>query len=40
MMRTSRGRMVTRNAWLHFGMEAPRRSAEPDLFEGGTDRPS
>ena len=40
MMRTSRGRMVTRNAWLHFGMEAPRRSAEHDLFEGGVDRPS
>ena len=33
MMRTARGRMATRNAWLHFGLEAPRDTpAEPDLF--------
>ena len=35
MMRTPRGRMVTKNAWLHFGLDAPRGSAEPDLFERG-----
>jgi len=36
MMRTSRGRMATRNAWLHFGLEAPRNTApEADLFENG-----
>jgi Holliday junction DNA helicase RuvB len=34
MMRTSRGRMVTKNAWLHFGLEAPKQSpADPDLFD-------
>lgn len=34
MMRTSRGRVVTRNAWLHFGLEAPRDlPAEQDLFD-------
>jgi len=31
LMRTPRGRMATRNSWLHFGMTAPK-SAEPDLF--------
>ena len=34
MMRTSRGRMATRNAWLHFGLEAPRQTTvDPDLFD-------
>jgi holliday junction DNA helicase RuvB len=33
MMRTSRGRTVTRNAWLHFGLDAPKELPnEPDLF--------
>jgi len=33
MMRTSRGRMATRNAWLHFGLDAPKdHPVEPDLF--------
>ena len=31
LMRTPRGRMATRTAWLHFGMTAPK-SAETDLF--------
>ncbi len=31
LMRTPRGRMATRNSWLHFGMTAPK-SAETDLF--------
>ena len=36
MMRTPRGRTVTRNAWVHFGLEAPRNAlSEPDLFQGG-----
>ncbi len=35
MMRTPRGRVVTRHAWLHFGLQAPARpaAAEPDLFD-------
>jgi holliday junction DNA helicase RuvB len=34
MMRTPRGRMVTRNAWQHFGLEPPAAPpAEPDLFQ-------
>ena len=39
MMRTSRGRMATRSAWLHFGFTAPKDTpVEPDLFnqEGTT----
>ena len=33
MMRTARGRMVTRNAWEHFGLPAPKAQApEDDLF--------
>ena len=34
MMRTARGRMATRNAWLHFGF-TPRTEnpAEPDLLD-------
>jgi len=36
MMRTPRGRVATRNAWLHFGMDAPGRTpAEADLFDNG-----
>ncbi len=30
LMRTPRGRVATRNAWLHFGLKAPER-AEPDI---------
>lgn len=34
MMRTSRGRVATRTAWLHFGLEAPKQtSQESDLFD-------
>jgi len=34
MMRTSRGRMATRNAWLHFGLNPPRnRPLDTDLFD-------
>ena len=33
MMRTSRGRVVTRNAWLHFGLAAPEETInDTDLF--------
>ncbi len=33
MMRTPRGRVVTRQAWLHFGLDLPTELAnEPDLF--------
>jgi hypothetical protein len=33
-MRTARGRMATRNAWLHFGFTpAPDNPAEPDLLD-------
>jgi Holliday junction DNA helicase RuvB len=36
MMRTPRGRMVTRSAWQHFGIEAPRgAAADQDLFDDG-----
>lgn len=31
LMRTARGRIATRNAYLHFGLRAPR--ARPDLFD-------
>jgi Holliday junction DNA helicase RuvB len=36
LMRTARGRMATRNAWLHFGLNPPARElpTDPDLFEG------
>jgi len=34
MMRTPRGRVATKNAWLHFGMELPKRPpVENDLFD-------
>jgi len=33
LMRTPRGRMATRNAWLHFGLTPPAApAATPDLF--------
>lgn len=32
MMRTPRGRVVTRQAWLHFGLEVPKSQNAPDLF--------
>jgi holliday junction DNA helicase RuvB len=36
LMRTARGRVATRSAWLHFGLEMPSSvRAIPDLFEGG-----
>ncbi|WP_405244217.1 Holliday junction branch migration DNA helicase RuvB [Lentisalinibacter salinarum] len=31
MMRTARGRMATRNAYLHFGLPAPESEVPPDL---------
>jgi Holliday junction DNA helicase RuvB len=34
MMRTPRGRTVTRNAWTHFGLDAPRGQGK-DLFDDG-----
>src|SRR5690606_9688712 len=34
LKRTARGRMATRNAYLHFGLPVPRGAAGPDLFEG------
>jgi len=30
MMRTPRGRVATRNAWLHFGLDVPKKSSETD----------
>ena len=41
IMRTSRGRMATRTAWQHFGLDAPKSvSVESDLFEDGGRTPS
>ncbi len=38
MMRTSRGRVATRTAWQHFGLEAPAESApNTDLFDAEED---
>ena len=36
LVRTPRGRMATRSAWLHFGLDAPAAAAprERDLFRG------
>ena len=31
IMRTARGRVVTRNAYLHFGLEPPPRDEPPEL---------
>ncbi len=33
MIRTARGRMVTRKAWLHLGLKPPARPGAADLFE-------
>ncbi len=36
LMRTARGRMATRSAWLHFGLVPPASTGHPlDLFEEG-----
>jgi Holliday junction DNA helicase RuvB len=32
LMRTARGRMLTRKAWLHLGLAPPTRMPTPDLF--------
>ncbi|MGE0188923.1 MAG: Holliday junction branch migration DNA helicase RuvB [Steroidobacteraceae bacterium] len=32
LMRTARGRMATRGAYLHFGLKVPERPLAPDLF--------
>jgi Holliday junction DNA helicase RuvB len=38
IMRTPRGRVATKNAWLHFGLELPKAlSMENDLFDSDTD---
>ena len=38
LMRTPRGRVATRNAWLHFGLDAPKDSPiEADLFDNQTE---
>jgi hypothetical protein len=33
-MRTARGRVVTRTAYLHFGLAPPQRSGDGDLVPG------
>ena len=33
LMRTARGRMATKNAYLHFGLNPPRREPSADMFE-------
>ncbi|HET7922422.1 MAG TPA: Holliday junction branch migration DNA helicase RuvB [Gammaproteobacteria bacterium] len=35
LMRTARGRMATRLAYQHFGLQSPRRDPAPDLFDDG-----
>ncbi|HET7570013.1 MAG TPA: Holliday junction branch migration DNA helicase RuvB [Gammaproteobacteria bacterium] len=35
LKRTARGRVATRNAYLHFGLKAPTGNQAPDLFDGG-----
>ncbi len=35
IQRTPRGRLLTRGAWRHLGLEPPRGPAPPDLFEDG-----
>ncbi|HET7587644.1 MAG TPA: Holliday junction branch migration DNA helicase RuvB, partial [Gammaproteobacteria bacterium] len=35
LKRTARGRVATRNAYLHFGLKTPTRHEAPDLFEDG-----
>jgi holliday junction DNA helicase RuvB len=34
LVRTARGRVATRAAWLHLGLKAPERTADLPLFEG------
>jgi Holliday junction DNA helicase RuvB len=34
LMRTPRGRVATRSAWLHFGLKPPAVTRELDLFDG------
>ncbi|HYC08961.1 MAG TPA: Holliday junction DNA helicase RuvB C-terminal domain-containing protein, partial [Steroidobacteraceae bacterium] len=34
LVRTARGRMVTRASYLHFGLRPPERAANLSLFEG------
>jgi len=36
LMRTPRGRVATRNAWRHLGLEMPRErmARQPELFDG------
>ena len=36
LMRTARGRMATRTAYIHFGLKAPERTVTPDLFSEGS----
>ncbi|MEJ2603740.1 MAG: Holliday junction branch migration DNA helicase RuvB [Gammaproteobacteria bacterium] len=38
MMRTARGRVATRNAYLHFGLPVPETETSPDLPLFGEDR--
>ena len=33
LMRTSRGRVATRSAWLHFGLQVPVSTAQQALFD-------
>ena len=33
LMRTARGRVATRSAYLHFGLKIPERPTAPDLFD-------
>lgn len=37
IMRTPRGRVVTRHAYLHFGLNLPERLQDPTLLQGYTD---
>jgi Holliday junction DNA helicase RuvB len=36
LQRTPRGRIATAAAWRHFGLAAPARDSNTDLFEQGT----
>lgn len=36
LMRTARGRMATRGAYLHFGLKIPERTTTPDMFSEGS----
>jgi len=35
IQRTPRGRMLAQKAWMHLGLDAPRRPNQNELFEGG-----